>query len=174
MAGFVSLLWPWCCMNLISQILTVERVFVDMQVAAQSDLFDRIGDVFVRDFGLTKKVVVSALIQREKLGSTGLGQGVAIPHGRIKGLKQTLGVFVRTQTPIDFAAPDGALVNMIFIMLVPEQANESHLRLLSELAQLFSDRAFREHLCQATDAQTAWALFESWNPNAANERSPAI
>lgn len=161
-------------MNLISQILPVERVFVDMPVVAQGDLFERIGDVFARDFGLAKKTVVSALVQREKLGSTGLGQGVAIPHGRIKGLKQTLGVFVRTQEPIDFSAPDGAPVNMIFIMLVPEQANESHLRLLSELAQLFSDRAFRESLCEASDAATVWSLFESWNPNAANERSSVI
>lgn len=161
-------------MNLISQILSVERVFVGMQLAGQAELFDCIGDVFARDFGLTKKSVVSALVQREKLGSTGLGQGVAIPHGRIKGLKQTLGVFVRTEAPIDFAAPDGALVNMIFVMLVPEQANESHLRLLSELAQLFSDRGFRERLCEAPAAETVWALFESWNPNATNERSSAI
>jgi len=167
-------LWPWCCMNLISQILPVERVFVGSPLAAQSELFDFVGDIFARDFGLTKKLVVSALVQREKLGSTGLGQGVAIPHGRIKGLKQTLGVFVRTQTPIDFFAPDGALVNMIFIMLVPEQANESHLRLLSELAQLFSDRGFRERLCELGDAEQVWSLFESWNPNAASERSAAI
>lgn len=161
-------------MNLISQILPAERVFIDMPVSVQNDLFDRVGDVFARELGLTKKHVVSALSQREKLGSTGLGQGVAIPHGRIKGLKQAEGVFVRTQTPIEFAAPDGAPVSMVFIMLVPEQANESHLRLLSELAQIFSDRGFRDRLGEAASAAEAWSLFESWNPNAANERSAAV
>jgi PTS system nitrogen regulatory IIA component len=161
-------------MNLISQILPAERVFIDMPVSVQSDLFDRVGEVFARELGLAKKHVVSALSQREKLGSTGLGQGVAIPHGRIKGLKQAEGVFVRTKAPIEFAAPDGAPVSMVFIMLVPEQANESHLRLLSELAQIFSDRGFRDRLGEAADATEAWSLFESWNPNAANERSAAV
>ena len=161
-------------MNLISQILPAERVFIDMPVSVQNDLFDRVGDVFARELGLTKKHVVSALSQREKLGSTGLGQGVAIPHGRIKGLKQAEGVFVRTQTPIEFSAPDGAPVSMVFVMLVPEQANESHLRLLSELAQIFSDRGFRDRLGEAASPTEAWSLFESWNPNAANERSAAV
>jgi len=161
-------------MNLISQILPVERIFVDLPLANQDELFKYVGDVFERGCALSAKQVLSALIQREKLGSTGLGQGVAIPHGRIKGLKQTLGIFVRTAKPIDFSAPDGALVNMIFVMLVPEQANESHLRLLSELAQMFSDRSFREQLCGAADAAAVWTLLESWNPNAAHEYSPAV
>ncbi len=167
-------LWPWCCMNLISQILTVNRILVDVPLATRDAVFDCVGDLFARDYNLAKKQVVSALAQRESMGSTGLGQGVAIPHGRIKGLKQTLGVFVRTPAPIEFAAPDGAPVNMIFVMLVPEQANESHLRLLSELAQMFSNRAFRERLCEAEGAEATWSLFESWNPNATNERSPSL
>ena len=161
-------------MNLIPQILPVERIFIDTDVCAQGSVFEHIGNVFERENGLSKKLVISALAQREKLGSTGLGQGVAIPHGRIRGLKQTLGAFVRTREPIEFAAPDGFPVNLIFIMLVPEQANESHLQLLSELAQMFSDRSFREKLCEATSAEAVWALFNAWNPNAANECSSAV
>ena len=161
-------------MSLIPQILPVERVFIDMDFRAQDEVFEHVADVFERGNGLSRKLVVSALLQREKLGSTGLGQGVAIPHGRIRGLKQTLGAFVRVGEPIESSAPDGCPVNLIFVMLVPEQANESHLQLLSELAQMFSDRGFRERLCQASSAEVAWNIFNTWSPNAANECSPAV
>lgn len=161
-------------MSLIPQILPVEHVFVDMDFHAQGEVFEHVADVFERDNGLSRKLVISALVQREKLGSTCLGQGVAIPHGRIRGLKQTLGAFIRVREPIEFAAPDGCPVNLIFVMLVPEQANESHLQLLSELAQIFSDRGFREKLCEASSTEAAWALFNTWSPNAANECSPAV
>ena len=75
-----------------------------------------------------------SLFAREKLGSTGLGQGIAIPHGRIKGLKDALGAFVRPRQPIPFDAPDGKPVSLVFVLLVPEQATEKHLQILSELA----------------------------------------
>jgi mannitol/fructose-specific phosphotransferase system IIA component (Ntr-type) len=90
--------------------------------------------------------VYDALFAREKLGSTGLGQGIAIPHGRIKGLKAPVGAFVRLVNGVQFDAPDGKPVGLIFVLLVPEAANEHHLQLLSELAQMFSDREFREQL----------------------------
>ena len=146
-------------MNLISQILPAERVFIDMPVSVQSDLFDRVGEVFARELGLAKKHVVSALSQREKLGSTGLGQGVAIPHGRIKGLKDATGAFLRLAAPVPFDSPDGKPVALLFILLVPEVATEQHLQILSELAQHFSDRSCREALSKAPDAQTIRQIF---------------
>ncbi len=87
-----------------------------------------------------------SLFAREKLGSTGLGQGIAIPHGRIKGLKEAVGAFVRMKQPIPFDAPDGQPVNLIFVLLVPDRATDLHLQILSELAQMFSDKPFRERL----------------------------
>ena len=105
-----------------------------------------------------------SLFAREKLGSTGLGQGVAIPHGRIKGLKEAVGAFVRLPAPVPFDAPDGKPVNLLFVLLVPEQATEQHLQILSELAQMFSDRALREQLAAAPTTRPLHALIASWEP----------
>jgi PTS system nitrogen regulatory IIA component len=105
------------------------------------------------------------LFAREKLGSTGLGQGIAIPHGRIKGLKTPIGAFVRLAAPVQFDAPDGKPVDLVFVLLVPEAANEHHLQLLSELAQMFSDKSFREQLAAAADAAALHGLFANWHAN---------
>ncbi|MFA9438946.1 PTS sugar transporter subunit IIA [Uliginosibacterium sp. sgz301328] len=161
-------------MNLISNILPLANIAVDVQAASKSVLFELAARLFETEHGLSAKTINNALTQREKLGSTGLGQGIAIPHGRIKGLKESRGAFFRTVEPIGFDAPDGKPVNLIFFMLVPEQANESHLRLLSELAQMFSDRTFRDDLIAAPDAAAVQQLFNDWNANAANERRAAI
>lgn len=161
-------------MNLISRILPASNILVDCPAGDKAAVFQLIGEVFERSNSLSRKVVFDALMQREKLGSTGLGQGIAIPHGRIKGLREAVGAFVRVQQAIEFDAPDGKPVELIFIMLVPEQANESHLQLLSELAQMFSDRAFRENLVAAPDAASVAPAFAHWNPHAANEHRPAV
>ena len=96
------------------------------------------------------------------MGSTGLGQGIAIPHGRIKGLKEARGAYLRLVAPVQFDAPDGKPVDQVFVLLVPEAATEHHLQLLSELAQMFSDRNFREQLGKAPDAVAAHRLFVDW------------
>jgi mannitol/fructose-specific phosphotransferase system IIA component (Ntr-type) len=95
----------------------------------------------------------------------GLGQGIAIPHGRIKGLKAPVGAFCRLISPVQFDAPDGKPVGLVFILLVPEAANEHHLQLLSELAQMFSDKAFRDQLGEASDAAALHGLFANWHAN---------
>ncbi len=114
-----------------------------------------------------------SLFARERLGSTGLGQGVAIPHGRIKGLKDALGAFVRVAQPVPFDAPDGKPVNLVFALLVPEHATEKHLEILSELAQMFSDRALREAMASAPDAQALHLLIAAWQPDASGQRRAA-
>jgi len=95
---------------------------------------------------------------------------VAIPHGRIKGLKEALGAFVRLAQPVAFDAPDGKPVNLAFALLVPEQATEKHLQILSELAQMFSDRALREAMAAAPDAAALHGLISAWQPDAASQR----
>ena len=161
-------------MNLIYKILPAGAVLLDCSAETKNQVFAKAAEVFHAVGGPAPKAIVDALIQRERLGSTGLGQGVAIPHGRIKSLKEAVGGFIRTARPIEFDAPDGKPVNLIFVMLVPAQANESHLQMLSELAQMFSDRAFRDALLTAPDADAVSTLFSGWNPNAANERSTTV
>ena len=99
---------------------------------------------------------------------------MAIPHGRIKGLKEATAALVRLKEPIPFDAPDGKPVGLIFVLLVPERATDLHLQILSELAQMFSDRAFRERLAACATPAEAHRLVTTWEPNAPAQRSAAV
>ena len=151
-------------MNQIAELLSPESILLDLDATTKARLFDAVGAAFAAHGGLDASAISSSLAAREKLGSTGLGQGIAIPHGRIKGLAQARGAFVRLRQPVAFDAPDGKPVSQVFVLLVPEQATDLHLQLLSELAQMFSQRAFRERLAGAQDAAAIAALFRDWQP----------
>jgi PTS system nitrogen regulatory IIA component len=148
-------------MNPLTNILPVGQVLLDLESTSKKRVFEQVGVLFENYLGLARAVVFDSLFAREKLGSTGLGQGVAIPHGRIKGLKQAAGAFVRLKTPVPFDAPDGRAVNLLFFLLVPEQATEHHLEILSELAQRFAERSFRDALVAAPDSAAVVALFQN-------------
>jgi len=149
-------------MNTIAQLLTPPSIALDVDADSKARLFEQAGALFERSAGLPRTVVSASLAAREKLGSTGLGQGIAIPHGRIKGLAKATGAFIRLVAPIAFEAPDGKPVEQLFVLLVPEHATEEHLQLLSELAQMFSQRSFRDKLAMAANAQDLIELFRAW------------
>ena len=149
-------------MNLIAKLLTVDNIVVDLDASSKKRVFEQAGLLFENHHGIARSAVYDALFAREKMGSTGLGLGIAIPHGRIKGLKQAQGAFLRLATPVQFDAPDGQPVGLVFVLLVPEAATEHHLQLLSELAQMFSDKAFREQLIAAPDVAAVHTLFTQW------------
>ena len=148
-------------MNPLTNLLSASRVLLDFDASSKKRVFEQAGMLFESHLGLARSVVFDSLFAREKLGSTGLGQGIAIPHGRIKGLKQAAGAFLRLATPVPFDSPDGRPVNLLFILLVPEQATEEHLQILSELAQRFAERPFREALLAASDSAAVVALFRT-------------
>src|SRR5688572_2993621 len=141
-------------MSLVAKLLSPSNVLTDLQVSSKKRLFEQAGLLFENHHGVARSQVFDSLFAREKLGSTGLGQGVAIPHGRIKGLKEAQGAFLRLAQPVPFEAPDGNPVSLVFVLLVPEKATEKHLQILSELAQMFSDRVLREAMMQAADARS--------------------
>ncbi len=149
-------------MNLIAQLLSSDDIVVGLDVTSKKRLFEQAGQHFEQRYGISRSTVFDALFAREKMGSTGLGLGIAIPHGRIKGLKEARGAFFRLAAPVPFDAPDGQPVNLVFVLLVPEAASEHHLQLLSELAQMFSDKNFREQLAAAADAKAVFSLFTQW------------
>ena len=149
-------------MNLISPILLPENVIVDAESTSKKRVLERAGILFESTRQVSRSQVFDSLFAREKLGSTGLGHGVAIPHGRTKGLRDAMAAFIKTQSPIPFDAPDGQPVTLIFILLVPERATDLHLQLLGELAQMFSDRDFREQLLASNDPAALHQLFVSW------------
>jgi nitrogen PTS system EIIA component len=160
-------------MSLVAKLLPLENVVIDLQVSSKKRLFEQAGLLFENQHGLARSVVFDSLFAREKLGSTGLGQGVAIPHGRIKGLKDALCAFIRVAQPVPFDAPDGNPVTLVFVLLVPEQATEKHLQMLSELAQIFSDKAQREAMAHAPDAAALHQLVTSWRPDASGRSRAA-
>ena len=149
-------------MNLIAQLLSSDDIVIDLIASSKKRVFELAGQHFEKRYGISKTAVFDALFAREKMGSTGLGLGIAIPHGRIKGLKEASGAFFRLAAPVPFDAPDGQPVNLVFVLLVPEAASERHLQLLSELAQMFSDKSFRERLASAADAAAVYSLFSQW------------
>jgi PTS system nitrogen regulatory IIA component len=157
-------------MSLVAKLLPPANVLLDLPVSSKKRLFEQVGLLFENNHGIARSLVFDSLFARERLGSTGLGQGVAIPHGRIKGLKDALGAFVRLAQPVPFDAPDGKAVTLLFVLLVPEQATEKHLQILSELAQMFSDRALRDAMAAAPDAGALHQLIASWQPDAAGQR----
>jgi PTS system nitrogen regulatory IIA component len=160
-------------MTLIAKLLPASNVVTDMQVSSKKRLFEQAGLLFENQHGIARSQVFESLFAREKLGSTGLGQGVAIPHGRIKGLKDALCAFVRLAQPVPFDAPDGNPVSLVFVLLVPEQATEKHLQMLSELAQMFSDKSQREAMAQAPDAAALHKVITSWQPDASGRSRAA-
>jgi PTS system nitrogen regulatory IIA component len=160
-------------MSQVAKLLPPANVLSDLAASSKKRLFEHIGLLFENNHGVARTAVFDSLFARERLGSTGLGQGIAIPHGRIKGLKDALGAFVRVAQPVPFDAPDGKPVQLVFALLVPEHATEKHLEILSELAQMFSDRALREALGAAPDAASLHQIISAWQPDASGRRRAA-
>jgi len=146
-------------MSLITQILPPDNVLCGLDAGSKTQLFEEAGRLFENNLQLPRKKVIDSLTAREKLGSTGLGYGFAIPHGRLKSLSVATGAFFRLKTPIPFDAPDGQPVSMLFILLVPEQATDLHLQILGELAQMFSNRQLREKLLASNDPAEIYQLL---------------
>ena len=161
-------------MSLVAKLLPLPNVIFDLDVSSKKRVFEQVGLLFENNHQIARSQVFDSLFAREKLGSTGLGQGIAIPHGRIKGLKEAVGAVVRTRQPIPFDAPDGQNVSIIFVLLVPDRATDMHLQILSELAQMFSEKPFREQLNAAPDAAELHRLITQWQPHAAAQHSPAV
>jgi PTS system nitrogen regulatory IIA component len=153
-------------MNQISKILLPDNILLDTESTSKKRVFERVGLLFENNQQIARSQVFDSLFAREKLGSTGLGQGVAIPHGRIAKLRDATAAFVKTSHPIPFDAPDGLPVDLIFVLLVPERATDLHLQILGELAQMFSDTQFRNRMIACEDTAGIYQLFNDWSSGA--------
>ena len=149
-------------MNRLSAILPQEQVLVGLETTSKKRAFEEVGLLFEEQHGLSRSLVTDSLFARERLGSTGLGHGVAIPHGRIKGLKQPMAAVFQLQSTIPFDAPDELPVVLMICLLVPEAATQKHLEILSEIAEILSDADLRERMKTAPDAPTLYALIANW------------
>jgi PTS system nitrogen regulatory IIA component len=151
-------------MNRLSAILPPTQVVVGIDATSKKRAFEEAGLLFESVHGLNRASVADSLFARERLGSTGLGHGVAIPHGRIKGLKSPMAALFSLQTPIGFDAPDENPVTLLIFLLVPEASTQKHLEILSEIAELLSDGALREKMKTCKDAIELHAMILNWNP----------
>lgn len=149
-------------MNRLSSILPVTHVLVGVEATSKKRAFEEAGFLFEQLHNLNRAMVTDSLFARERLGSTGLGHGVAIPHGRIKGLKSPMAAVFQLAQPIGFDAPDEQLVNLLIFLLVPEAATQKHLEILSEIAELLSDARLREQLKTTNDSSVVHGLIQSW------------
>lgn len=149
-------------MNRLASILSPSQVLAQVDVTSKKRAFEEAGLLFENLHGLSRALVTDSLFSRERLGSTGLGHGVAIPHGRIKGLKAPMAAVLQLSNPIGFDAPDEQAVSLLIFLLVPEAATQKHLEILSEIAELLSDAPLREQLTVCADSQQLYELIAGW------------
>jgi len=151
-------------MNLLSNLLPLSNVELNVGAQGKRDALEYAARVFENNQGLSGSRIFDCLTAREQLGSTGLGKGVAIPHGRLRGLKRAAAAILRLADPIEFGSPDGQPVRLLVVLLVPEHATQEHLEILSELAQMLSEPSMREQLQTILQPAALLATVAAWEP----------
>jgi PTS system nitrogen regulatory IIA component len=149
----------------LADIITPERVATQVQATSKKRVLETLSGIIAADSSTPLKAheIFNGLIARERLGTTAIDHGVAIPHGRIKNNSETIGAFVQLREGIDCDAMDCQAVSLLFALLVPEESTEEHLQLLARLAEMFSNAELRQQLRAAPDNQTLYDLLISWD-----------
>lgn len=144
----------------IAEILNPERIAVSNGITSKKGVLEELARLIALDTpDLTQTEVFDSLCARERLGSTGLGHGVAIPHGRLKGGKHTLGAFIQLNDGVDYDAVDQQPVDLLFALLVPEESTDEHLQILARLAEMFSDTDLVNKLRYARSSERLYELL---------------
>ena len=155
-------------MTNLAKILSPNNVVLDLEVSSKKRAFEQAGLIFENNCGIARSNVSDNPFARERLGSTGLGHGVAVPHGRVKGLKAPMAAFVRLAEPIPFESPDGQPVKLLIFLLIPDHVTQQHLEILSEIAEMFSDDAIRATLSIDPDKASVHQRIVTWEPQQQN------
>jgi len=147
----------------VSEFIQADRVLCDVEASSKKRAFETLSELISKNCeDISANEVFDSLIAREKLGGTGLGYGVAIPHGRLKNINSTLGAFIKLKSGIDFDSVDKKPVDLMFALLVPENADEEHLQTLALLANMLNDEKMRENLRHASSADEVQSTFTDW------------
>lgn len=148
----------------LTDLLTVDRVETGCQLSSKKRLMEKIATLLLQGRGqLDRKTVLQTLIERERLGSTGIGNGIALPHGRINGLDDVIGAVAVLAHPLQYDSMDGKPIKLAFGLLVPAQANEQHLKILAHLAQLFGNDMLRTQLFATQSNRDVFDLLTNWS-----------
>lgn len=146
----------------LSDLLTPDRV-ASTHASSKKRVLEQLSQlIFSGQDNVSQTEIFDSLISRERLGSTGLGHGVAIPHGRVRNSDRTIGAFIKLDQGIDFDAIDREPVDLLFALLVPEHCTDEHLQLLAQLAEMFSDPQLLEKLRQASNGDSLFHIIEHW------------
>ncbi len=147
----------------VSEFIQTDRVLCNVEANSKKRAFEALSQLISKNCeGITANDVFDSLIARERLGGTGLGYGVAIPHGRLKNINTTRGAFIKLKSGIDFDSLDKKPVDLMFALLVPENAEEEHLQTLALLASMLNDETIRENLRDANTADEVQTTFDDW------------
>lgn len=153
----------------ITDLITRERIVCNSEVTSKKRVIEVLSELLVKgQADLTARPVFDSLIGRERLGSTGLGYGVALPHGRFSQSHQAIGAFVKLRQGVDFDAIDRQPVDLAFGLLVPDHYTDEHLKILAYLAEMFSDRVFCQRLRDADSDLTLFERLRDWRPAASS------
>ncbi len=131
---------------LISSLLSTDRIFIGLSVSSKKKLLEFIADKAASELSQPRNQVYNKLLERERLGSTGLGKGIALPHARLADLKDAHACLVRLDNPIDYDASDQQKVDLVFVLFIPQESTEEHLQILASVAALFSQKSFTESI----------------------------
>jgi PTS system nitrogen regulatory IIA component len=136
----------------ISDLLSPDAVMPNLKASGKKQVLQELSARAARLTGLAEKAIYETLSEREKLGSTGMGQGIAIPHGRLAGIERMTGLFARLDTPVEYEAMDDLPVDLVFVLLAPEAAGAEHLKALARVSRLLRNQATCEKLRAASPA----------------------
>ena len=145
----------------ISALLSPQRIFLDTEISSKKKLLQLIANIVADQTQLAESLIYSNLLNRERLGSTGLGHGFAVPHARLENLDKTIGCLFRLKEPVNFEAPDNQPVDLVFTIIIPQEATEEHLMILSSLARIFSQTDVCEAIRGATSKDEIAQIIKS-------------
>lgn len=149
----------------LSEILSAERILSGVTFTSKKKALESLSKLVSQGLDtLPPADILASLTAREKLGSTGLGHGVAIPHGRLGGIQTSIGAFIRLKHPLDYDAHDSTRVDLIFGLIVPQSADDTHLKHLAAIAEMCSDAAFCARLRETEDPATLHTLITQYTP----------
>ncbi len=143
----------------LTDLVTPSAVIPALRVNSKKQALQELAVKAAELTGQTERAVLDVLMQREKLGSTGIGNGIAIPHGKLPRLDRLFGLFARLARPIDFEALDGHPVDLIFLLLAPEGAGADHLKALARVARLLRDPSIARKLRDSHDREALYAVL---------------
>jgi len=143
----------------LSDLIPGNGVALEMGASSRKQVLQSLSDLAADATGLQARTIFDAVLQRERLGSTGVGQGVAIPHARLAGIDRVQGFFARLRTPVDFEAIDGRPTDLVFLLLAPENSGAEHLKALARVSRLFRREDIRQRLRAAPDIDAVHAIL---------------